>query len=175
MRWLVALALALAARVASADDVTPPRQTPFDRGRFGFGVGGGTQSDFDSQYIWIGASAGYFVLDGLELGVSGLHEFLVSGAGPGISQVSPSLRYVAQPLVGKWPVIPYVGAFYSHWFIDGNPDVNTIGGRAGLLFVSRADRGWLVLGLGAAYEHVIDACTQSCDSVYPDVTIGFVF
>ena len=166
----VALALA---RTASADDVTPPEKTPFDRGRFGFGVGAGTLTSFDTQYIWVDASAGYFVLDGLELGALALHAF---GSGPSISEVQPSLRYVARPLVGKSPVVPYVGTFYSHWFIGGaNPDINTLGARAGLVFVSHTDRGWLVLGLGAAYEHVLGACTQDCDSVYPDVTIGFVF
>jgi hypothetical protein len=166
-----ALALPLAS-TARADD-EPPRPTPFDRGKLGIGAGGGTQTNFNVQYIWIGASVGYFVLDGVELGLSGLHEF---GSGPSISALSPSLRYVAKPLVGKWPVVPYVGATYAHWFIGGaNPDVNTLGGRAGLLFVSRAERGWFVFGLGVAYDHVLGACATNCDSVYPDVTLGFAF
>jgi hypothetical protein len=159
-------------RPAAADGDAAAANTPFDRGKFGVGVGGGTQTNFNTQYIWIGASVGYFVLDGVELGVSGLHEF---GSGPSISELSPSFRYVAQPLVGKWPVVPYVGVFYSHWFIGGNPSVNTVGARAGLLCLSRVNPGFFVFGLGAAYEHVLGPCTSSCDSVYPDVTLGFAF
>ena len=173
MRWIAAavvLALALPAR---ADDPATPEpapapRTPFDRGRFGIGGGAGEQTNFDTQYIWVGASVGYFVLDGVELGLSGLHEF---GSGPSISEVSPSLRYVAQPLVGKWPVVPYVGTFYSHWFIGsgGGGDLDSVGARAGFVLIS----GQLLLGLGAVYEHQLESpCASGCDSVYPDVTIG---
>ncbi len=160
--------LALAAP-ARADE--PPHRTPFDRGRFAASIGAGTQTNFDTQYFWAGAGVGYFLLDGLEVGLSGLHEF---GSGPSISIVSPSLRYVAQPLVGAWPVVPYVGTFYDHWFIgSGNPDVDAIGARAGFLYVTSAGAGSAVLGLGIAVEHQLGACGTTCNSVYPDITISF--
>jgi hypothetical protein len=66
-------------------------------------------------------------------------------------------------------VIPYVGAFYNHWFIGKSiVDVDTVGGRAGLLYVS----GNFVLGLGAVYERVISECVTECSSIYPDFTIS---
>jgi hypothetical protein len=170
VRALLAAAVLALAPTARADDAAPapapPRRTPFDQGRVGLSAGAGEQTNFNENYIWIGASAGYFVLDGFELGLSGLHEF---GSGPSISQLSPWVRYVAQPLVGKWPVVPYVGAFYDHWFVGGStPSIDGVGARAGLLYVS----GSVVLGLGAAYEHELDGCGTDCDLVYPDVTIG---
>jgi len=177
MRALLAVASVLAQALPARADVVeppppppePPKPTPFDRGKLGVSVGGGTQTQLGVHYIAIGAGVGYFVLDGVQLGVSGLHEF---GDGPSISKLSPSLTYIAQPLVGKWPVIPYAGGFYNHWFIgDNNPDLDTIGARAGLMFVS----GHLVLGLGVAVEHVVSACnamTTDCNSVYPDLTIS---
>jgi len=114
----------------------------------------------------LGAAVGYFVLDGVEVGLGGLYQF---GDGPSISKLTPSLRYIAQPLVGRSPVIPYVGAFYNHWFIgDGLADVDTLGGRGGLVYVS----GQLVLGLGVVYERVISECVMDCSSVYPDFTIS---
>jgi hypothetical protein len=132
-------------------------------------IGAGEQSAFGYNYVSLGAGVGYFVLDGLEVGAFALHEF---GGGPSINEVSPSLRYVAQPLVGSWPVIPYAAAFYNHWFLGGGfSDIDTIGARAGLLHL----QGQLIVGLGIAYEHTISTCASSCDSVYPDVTFGFTF
>src|SRR5436190_19196437 len=111
MRWFAILVLL--ATPAFADDEQPPLKTPFDRGKLSLGLAGGTTSSLGYRYYLIGAGLGYFVLDGVELGAGGLVEF---GDGPSIAKVTPSLRYIAQPLVGKWPVIPYVGAFYNPWF-----------------------------------------------------------
>jgi hypothetical protein len=167
---LVVVALLGVATPAHADDpapdqAPPPPKTPFDRGKFNLSVGGGSQKLLDQSYFAIGASAGYFVLDGVEIGLGGLHEF---GGSPSISKLTPMLEYVAQPLVGKTPVIPYVATFYNHWFIGGQADVDTVGGRAGLLYVS----GQLVLGLGAAYERIVSKCVMNCSSIYPDVTVS---
>jgi hypothetical protein len=178
---LAILASSLAfALPAHADDAAPepppappapPRRTPFDQGRFGLSLGGGTQTALGEHYYVIGAGVSYYVLDGVGVSLSGLAEL---GADPFIGKLTPELRYVAQPLVGVWPVIPYIGGFYNHWFITGAyDDVDTIGGRAGLLYLS----GSLILGLGVAYEHTVSACTTTptmdCDQVYPDFTISF--
>jgi hypothetical protein len=158
--------LAAAAPARGDDGDAPVRRTPFDRGRIGLSVGGGTTSAFGHPYYAIGGGVGYFVLDGVELGASGLVQF---GSDPSIEKLSPSLRYVAQPLVGKTPIIPYVGAFYTHWFVGGSySDVDTVGGRLGGLYVS----GQIVLGLGVAYEKIVSSCMMDCDSVYPDFTIS---
>jgi hypothetical protein len=161
--WVAVLVLAAAPAYADG----PP--TPFDQGHVSVHLAITEQSAFDAYRVGLGAGVGYFVLDGLELGVFGLHMF---GNGPSLDEVSPSVRYTAQPLVGSWPVIPYVGAFYNHWFVgDGLSDVDAVGGRAGLLHL----RGRLIVGLGIAYEHTVSTCTSSCDTVYPDVTFGFTF
>jgi hypothetical protein len=58
----------------------------------------------------------------------------------------------------------------ARWFV-GSPytDAEAAGTRAGVLYLS----GRVIVGLGAVYEHVVSTCTQNCDLVYPDVTIGF--
>lgn len=146
---------------------SPP--TPFDRGRFALEVGGGTQSAFGYSYFGVGAGVSYYVVDGLALGSFALHEF---GDGPSLNQVRPSATYVAQPLVGSWPVIPYVGGFYKHWFVgDPYEDVDSAGARAGVLYLN----GRLLVGLGAVFEHVLSTCEVDCNSVEPDVTLGFTF
>lgn len=159
--------VALLSSTAAAQVVeSPTPRTPFDQGRFWFSAGGGATSAFGERYFAIAAGASYFVLDGVDVGLAGQHQW---GDGPSISRLTPSLRYVAQPLVGKFPLIPYVGLFYSHWFIGSQiNDVDAVGTRGGLLYVS----GSIVVGLGIAYEQVVSACTEDCDAVYPDFTIA---
>ncbi len=167
MMRLATIAVLLAARPARADEGTqqPPPPTPFDRGRFGLSLGGSSQSSFGVQYFAVGAGMEYFVLDGVGLGVSGVLEL---GDGPTIGRLMPALRYVAKPLVGRSPLVPYVGVFYDHWFIGQNPDIDGIGARAGLLYVSHS----LVLGLGVAVEEQVSKCTMDCTLVYPDLTLS---
>ena len=163
--WVTAWVLGVAAAPAYAED--PP--TPFDRGHVSVNLLVTEQTAFDTTRVGFGAGFGYFVLDGVELGASALHVF---GNGPSLDEVSPSLRYTAQPLVGSWPVIPYVGAFYNHWFVGGGfSDVDAVGGRAGLVRLS----GKLIVGLGIAYEHTVSTCSSGCDTISPDVTFGFTF
>jgi hypothetical protein len=157
--------VALLAGVAHAE-------TPFDQGKLGISAGAGSTSAFGQRYFAIGAGAGIFVVNGLEVGVDGQYQW---GDGPSISRLRPAVRYVAQPLLEArhWPLIPYVGVFYSHWFIgDAFTDVDAIGTRAGALYVSGAARGSFMLGLGVAFEHVVSECTDDCNAVYPDLTIA---
>ena len=168
---MLALSLLLAGGVAHADEEVleaepPPEPTPFDQGKMNLSISGGSTSNFDKRYFAIGAGFGYFVLNGLELGTAAVHQF---GDGPSISQIQPRVRYVVQPLVGKFPLIPYVGAFYNHWFIgDGFEDVDAIGGRGGLIYIS----GRLLLGLGVAVERTVSECIEDCTQVYPDFSIS---
>jgi hypothetical protein len=166
--WVIALGLLGGATPSRAqpEPEPPPPKTPFDRGKVSLSLGGGSQTSLGYQYFVVSGGVGYFVLDGLELGLSGQYQF---GDGPSIAQLSPSLRYLVKPLVGRSPVIPYVGTFYRHWFIGSNyMDVDTVGSRIGLVYVS----GSLVLGLGAVYERIVSTCEMDCSSVYPDFTIS---
>jgi hypothetical protein len=151
---------------AHADE---PRGTPFDRGRVALRLGVGSQSALGHRYFVAGGGAGYYVLDGLELDLDGT---VYLGDGPSIRAITPGARYVAQPLVGKWPVIPYGGVFYTHWFL-GEPyeDFDTIGARTGVVYLS----GRFLLGIGIAYSHVLSDCAANCDQVYPDLSIGVTF
>jgi hypothetical protein len=161
--------LAIAGAVSLVVPVAHADPTPFDRGKVGVSLGGGTTSTLGHHYILLGGGVGYYVLDGVEVALSGVEEF---GDGPNISDLSPSLRYVAQPLVGKWPAIPYAGVFYNHWFVgDGLPDVDTVGARAGALSI----QGRILVGLGVVYEHIVSECSTDCASWYPDITLGFTF
>lgn len=170
---LLATVLALGSP-ASAETVLllepPPRPTPFDQGHFGLSLTGGSTNNFGERYTFIGGGVGYYVLDGLQVGLSFIEEF---GDGPNLFKLSPNVQYVAQPLVYKWPLVPYVGAFFNHWFVGDNiDDVNTVGGRLGLLYVGQSR---LVIGGGVAVERVVSECDTDCTDVYPDFVIALSF
>lgn len=145
-----------------------PDGTPWGRGRIALSLSVGSEEAFGDDYLLVGAGVGYFVLDGLEIGLDGVRWF---GGDPGISVVSPGLRYVAVPL--GWPVLPYVGGFYTHYFIGGAfDDFDTVGARVGLV-LHRG--GGLVVGVGAIAERIVSDCDEDCTSIYPELSIGFTF
>jgi hypothetical protein len=158
--------LVLGDGIARADD--DQARTPWDRGRIALSLSIGSEEAFADDYLLVGAGVGYFVLDGLEIGLDGVRWF---GGDPGISVVSPGLRYVAVPL--GWPVLPYAGGFYTHYFI-GAPfeDFDTVGARVGLV-LHRG--GGLVLGVGGVAERIVSDCDEGCTSLYPELSIGFTF
>lgn len=165
-RLVIAVLVLGFARPVRAEEAST---TPFDRGHVALRVGVGSQSAIGHRYFVAGGGVGYYVVDGLELQLDGTVYF---GDGPSIRAVTPGVRYVAQPLVGKWPVIPYAGVFYTQWFF-GEPyeDYGTIGARAGVIYLS----GRFLLGIGVAYAHVLADCVANCDQVYPDLSIGVTF
>ena len=153
---------------AAPEPPPPPPPTPFDQGKFGLGFGFSSQTYGGKRYSVISGGLGYYVLDGLELGLGAAHQF----GDPDISRLTPAVRYVAQPLVGKFPLIPYIGVFGSRYFIySGIEDVHSVGGRVGAIYVS----GSLLLGLGLAVERIVSECDdemQDCTSYYPDITFS---
>jgi hypothetical protein len=164
--WLVLVVGAVPAHAQPVPPEEPPRKTPFDQGKFGLGFSAGSHSSLGEHYYVVGGGMGYYVLDGVELVLGTSHQW---GDGPAITRLTPGLRYVAQPLVRYSPLVPYVGVFGSRYFIyEGNDDVNTVGSRAGLIYVG----GSVLLGLGVAVEHVVSECTEDCTSVYPDFTLS---
>lgn len=169
MRWVVGLVLAASLTALADEAPAPPTPTPFDRGKVGMSLGLGTQTLGGIRFFAVGGGVSYFVLDGLQVGLSASHMF---GDGPSITRLSPALTYVAQPLVSVWPVVPYVGGFYKHWFVGDNyADADSVGVRSGLEFIS----GQLVLGLGIAFERIVSACTNDCTLVYPDISFGLTW
>jgi hypothetical protein len=74
------------------------------------------------------------------------------------------------------PVLkPYIGAFYRRTYVDGLPDINSAGGRAGVYV--QAGRNAYV-GAGAVYESYLDCNTttyRSCSDTYPELSFTVAF
>ena len=146
--------------------------TAFSKDSTNVGIAVGSGSAFDDDYLILGISAGYYLTDGLELGIDLQRWF--SGE-PSITKVSPQIRYVfTQPKTIK----PYVGAFYrrTHYGdLDGEEldDRDSFGYRAGAYFTSN---NRVYIGGGVVYEEFKD-CPDftDCSTTSPELLITISF
>ena len=164
---LAAVSLALAASAATAADVGAAGA--FGKGRMHFTVTAGSGSAFDESYFVLGIGASYYLLDGLSVGV---HYELWSGADPDITKITGSVQYVFHQMQ---TVKPYLGGFYRRTDVSDLPDLDSVGGRAGV-YIGAGRNAYL--GLGVVYESYLD-CNEtlyrSCDSTYGELTFTIAF
>jgi hypothetical protein len=158
---LLLLSTALPAGAADRD--------PFSSGSGRASVLIGNGYAFNESYLIVGVGVGYYFAKGLEVGLDA--EFW-SGSDPGITKISPSVRYVVP--TGS-ALRPYVGAFYRRTLIDNYDDLNSTGGRAGLYLVSGQGS---YFGAGVVYENYL-SCNQSvylsCSDTYPEIIFAIAF
>ena len=163
-RWIyIVCAILLGAAAADA------QAGPFDKGARRASLVVGSGYTLNENYVILGLGVGYFVLDGLELGLDGQAWV---GGDPDIYKLKPQVTYVVPT---RSRLRPYAGAFYSRIFIAGYDDLDTAGARGGVLFTS--DGRWF-MGVGAVYESYLDCdkdVYSSCDDVYPEITFSITF
>jgi hypothetical protein len=141
---------------------------PFSKGMVRLTLLVGWGSTVRDDYLILGGGPGYFLVDGLELGLD--YEAWILGD-PVMHRVSPETKYIFHFV----PVLkPYVGVFYRHTFVTGGyDDYDQVGARGGLFYVPR--NGGSYVGAGAVYDRLLD-CESSafieCDSVYPEIFFG---
>jgi hypothetical protein len=141
---------------------------PFEQGAVRVSAGGGYVFVGEQGYFSVGGSGGYFVLDGLELGVE-VMTFL--GPQPNITSVSPRITWT----IWQIPVVhPYGGGFWSHWFVaQGEPDFDTVGFRFGVQI--RAGSRALV-SAGVRRELQVPVCyLKGCSSWTPELGFSVMF
>ncbi len=142
---------------------------PFSRGSGRLSVTIGSGEAFRDDYTILGIGAGYYVIDGFEIGLNG-EAWL--GGDPDIYKISPGVQYVL-PL--ETTLRPYVGGFYSRTFIEGFDDLNSFGARGGVYFTPGGN--WY-LGVGIIYESFSDCdddVYDSCDDIYPEIRFALKF
>ena len=145
------------------------QQDPFSQGAKRVSVIAGAGSSFNENYLILGAGFGYYVLDGLELGVN-WQSWL--GGDPDINQITPEINYVFRT---KSNFDPYVGALYRKTFISGLDDLEAWGGRAGV-YLPLGPKYFM--GIGAVYLDYVDCeerIYRDCSDVYPEITFSFPF
>ncbi len=139
--------------------------SPFNQGKTNVSVVLGSGSAFNDNYIIAGVGIGYYVIDGLELGIDAQYWF---SGDPAIVKVSPQLKYVFAPGA---KIRPYVGAFYRRTFVDSSrfDDQNSYGTRAGAFFSSKSG---VYLGAGVVYEKYQSCNFGDCSNTYPEFLIS---
>ncbi len=167
---LAAIAIASIAAVTSAPPATAADVAGvFGTGRTHFVITGGNGYAFDESYLVLGVGMNYYLIDGLNVG---LFVESWSGADPGMYNVTPSVQYVFYQIPR---LSPYVGAFYRRSYIEDLPDLNSVGGRAGV-YIAAGQNSYV--GVGAVYESYLD-CDKttylSCSETYPEVSFTFAF
>jgi hypothetical protein len=163
--WIALAVLLLVVPHAKAQNVAGA----FGQGRTHVVATAGTGRAFDDDYLVLGLGVSYYVIDGLNVGL-GFESW--SGGDPGMRKLTPSAQYVFYQL-GR--IKPYVGAFYRRTYVDGLPDIDSAGGRAGVYF--QAGRN-AYLGAGVVYESYVDckeSTYRSCSSTYPELSLTFAF
>ena len=140
---------------------------PFAKGDVAVSLVVGSGQAFNDNYTIVGAGIGYYVIDGLRLGING-QTWL--GGDVSINKYSPQLQYV---MARDEKLKPYVGAFYRKTTIDGFEDLDSVGGRAGVYF---SGRGNYYISVGVVHENYL-SCDQavyvSCSDTYPELTVTF--
>jgi len=119
----------------------------------------GTTFAYGNAYGSLNAGAGYMMKHGLLPNLELSYNF---GAEPTLWTVRPGVTWFLPLQVGH----PYVGAYYTHWFVGGSlPDQDGVGGRAGFS-IGRA------LSVGVTYDRAFN-CSHDCDIWTPQVSAGF--
>ncbi len=141
----------------------------FGQGSTQFALLAGNGYAFDKNYFVIGASASYYVLDGVGVGLS-LESW--SGSGPGITKYAPFAQYV---FYRESAVQPYVGGFYRHTAVNGLPGINSVGARAGV-YIAAGPNAYV--GVGLVHESYLScqkAVYLTCSETYSDLSFTFGF
>jgi hypothetical protein len=173
LRRAAALALVLGALACAAPSTAHAQRAgveynPFAAHRARASIGAGVSASGSETYLQLGFGVGYFLTDGLQLGVDTSLWFI---GDPTFINLTPGLTYVFYMV----PIFkPYVGGFYRHAFVFDFDDLDSIGARGGVYLVEDP----LFIGLGLVYEHWL-SCEDNrfvdCDQVYPEATLGFSF
>ncbi|VAX11704.1 hypothetical protein MNBD_GAMMA25-2131 [hydrothermal vent metagenome] len=141
----------------------------FDKGAIRGTILLGSGRAFGDNYTILGVGAGYYIIDGLELGIDA--ETWMGGT-PSINQISPSLRYVFR---NSSSLSPYVGAFYRKTYIENLNDLTATGYRLGAYINTGSN---IYIGAGAVFINYSDCTTTiytSCSDTYPEFTLGVAF
>jgi hypothetical protein len=128
----------------------------------------GWGSSLGDDYLLVGLGVGYFVSNGLGVGVDFEGWFI---GDPRMYKISPRADYV---LWKAQRMKPYAGVFYRYSFVgEGIDDQSSMGGRTGVFY--KGARGGMA-GAGVVYERYLDVPDAFDDDVlYPEVFIAVSF
>ena len=141
----------------------------FSEGSVSFDIVAGAGQAFNKNYTVLGVGIGYYVAQGLEVGIDIEHWF---SSEPSITKVSPQIKFVFSEL---GDIKPYAGGFYRETFIDNQSEEGSFGFRGGAFFSSS---NGMNIGAGIVYEEYLNcdkAKVVECSTTYPEVRFSLNF
>jgi hypothetical protein len=146
-----------------------PEADPFGAGSARLSIHFGNAIAFNRDYSIFGIGGGYYVADGVEVGID-METW--SGNTPHIQQVSPQVRLVMD---GIGPVRPYGGLFYQRTTIEGYRGTDTVGARLGAYILTHRS-AYFGIGLaGASHVNCDRSVYSSCTEAYPELLFAVTF
>jgi hypothetical protein len=120
----------------------------------------GTTFAYGNTYGSLNLGLGYLMKAGITPNAELSYSF---GASPTIWSFRPGLTwYLPVPVLS-----PYIGGFYTHWFVSGDqPDQDGLGARAGFSLG--------LVSLGITYEKAL-SCSKNCEAWTPQIAAGLSF
>jgi len=139
----------------------------FEKGTTGVGVTLGSSYSYGNNYIVLGLSGDYFVVDNLSVGAGYRAWF---GSNPVSNQLSLSTNYYI-PMSQK--IRPYLGLFGRETFVSDRDDYSSYGGRAGVAFLNSKNS---YMSFGYIYEeHSSCDRVKECSNAYPEIVFSLAF
>lgn len=141
----------------------------FSAGRTRLSINGGYARTNEKDYFVASLGAGYYVAEGLEVGVDG---DAWMGNSPRLYKVSPQAKYVMPDLGG---FRPYAGGFYRRTFYETDVDYSSVGGRGGLIWSMGGNAS---ASAGIVFERQLNCdknLVDHCSLTYPEAGFSINF
>lgn len=162
LRTVILTILLLATSSALAND-------NFSSGKARVSVSAGSSTAYNETYFQVGVGIGYYVMDGLEIG---LDARTWQGGKFSIHEIAPSVTYVFNNFNS---FKPYLGMLHRLTIIKGREDISAIGARAGFYLQSSPNILMRAGVVGIRYQDCDRMPFTDCTEVYPEVSAGFYF
>jgi hypothetical protein len=145
------------------------QEGPFSKGTLRFSGGASASTGFGGNSFQLGLGTGYYVMDGLELGLDARSWF---GGNYSVHEIEPSVTYVFTQFDR---FTPYGGVLYRRTFLENRDDLSAYGGRLGIL-LQQSHNIYVRAGVTGIRHHDCDRTIQSdCSDFYPEVSVGLYF
>jgi len=131
------------------------------------GLSVGTASSYGQDYLLVGISGSYFVLNNLSVDLYYRGWF---NATPTQNELSIGTNYYI-PVSGKFR--PYGGVFTRQTIVSGRDNYSTVGVRGGVALINSKST---YASFGYAYEQYLNCpAGMECTNAYPEILFGVSF
>jgi len=139
----------------------------FVKGSSNVGVSVGAASSYGQDYVLVGVSGSYFIMDNLNVNLYYRGWF---NATPTQNELSVGSNYYIE---ASKKVRPYLGVFTRQTFVSGRENHGAVGARGGIALINTKNT---YASFGYAYEQYTNCPGElECTNSYPEIIFGMSF